>query len=165
MVNAFLKDPEPGKPHKERPEKFKRKNVQYLDIDDYDYYMHDGKIADKFKERKGTECIAWLLANPSVTSLRPYWISQRINPEVAEDWTKTNEKFKRQWAFMKQIIGDRREDGALKRQFAEKTHLFTAAHYLREYRDLEEWRTAIKAAQENDNEPLKILIEKFTSKS
>jgi hypothetical protein len=106
-----------------------------------------------------------VLANESVISVRPYWISQRINPEVAEDWTKTNEKFKRQWDFMKQIIGDRREYGSLTKKFAENTHLRTAAHYLREYRDLEEWREAIKAKEENNNEPLKILIEKFTSKS
>jgi hypothetical protein len=165
MVNAFRKDPEPGKPYKERKIATKRKNAVYLDLDDTDIYMFDGKIADNFKERKGNECIAWVLANTDVISVRPYWISQKINPEVAEDWTKTNDKFKRQWAFMKQIIGDRREHGALTRKLTERTHLVTAAHYLREYRDLEEWREAIKAKEENDNEPLKILIEKFTSKS
>ena len=157
-------DPAPGKPVKEQKTS-KRKNMPYVELDDGFLHMSDSKVADTFIVRKGNEFIAWILKNDKVTTMRPFWHLQGIHPDLAEDWTKRNSTFKQQWAFAKDIIGDRREDGALHKTLAERTHLFTASHYLKEYRALEEWREAIKAANDNGNtEPLKILIEKFSSK-
>jgi hypothetical protein len=167
MVNAFLKDPEPGKPSKMKlPKESKNPRCKYLDSYTDMIIFTRREAPDTFKIRKGEEFVLWALSNPKATRPRQFWHKQGIHIDVVKDWAKKNEVFNKLYDFGLQELGDHREEKAETREMPERVFFHSIPHYLPEMKELEEWRSALKTlAEDGDNEPLKILIERFSSKA
>jgi hypothetical protein len=167
MASGFLKDIPPDKPSKMKlPKEAKKPKCKYLDSYTDMLIFQRREAPDTFKIRKGEEFVLWALSNPNMTRPRQFWHKQGIHIDVAKGWTLKNEVFKKLYDFALQELGDHREEKAETREMPERVFFHSIPNYLPEMKELEEWRSALKTmAEEGDNEPLKILIERFTSKT
>lgn len=74
-------------------------------------WMTEAKI-----ERMGVELLQWA-ETPEATKLSKFFHARRITSKVVLDWCKKWPRFAEDYQLAKEIIGDRREDGALNKVF------------------------------------------------
>ncbi len=76
-------------------------------------------------------------------------------------WAERHEDVKNATIWIRQIIGDRRESGALKRKLDSATVLQMMPYYDEDWKAINEWRSRIKHENAAANEAKVVVIERF----
>jgi hypothetical protein len=133
-------------------------------IEDYeDFFLHRSHpVTQNFLDHLGQELLAYV-ENEKTQILRIEWffIQKRIPPRAARRWAEANEKFKETYETAKFILGMRRENGGLRKQFDSGLVSFTMPHYDPTWKELAEWKAKLKSDAEQEQVPTTVIFKKF----
>jgi hypothetical protein len=115
-------------------------------------------MTEKKIERLGIELLQWV-ETPEATKLSKFFHNRRITNQTVLEWCKKWPTFAEDYQLAKEIVGDRREDGALNKIFD--------AHFIRISMPMydEDWKNetirlaTLKIAQEQAQKPNTIIVE------
>ena len=77
-------------------------------------------------------------------SLRRFWIDKDILYGTAYEKCELYPEFKYWWDKTKQVMGDKRETGMLKKELAERSTAYTLHRYLDEYKHMDKYHADLK---------------------
>jgi hypothetical protein len=116
-------------------------------------WMNEAKL-----ERFTTELIAWA-QTPEATKLSLFLKMKGATYEDVETWCDRWPEFKKTLQFVKEMIGDRREDGGLRGLFSERMVIMSMPLYDREWKEESNRLAAIRDQQQVAESKRPIIIQ------
>jgi hypothetical protein len=101
-------------------------------------------ISRDYKLHFALEWVTVTKEDEDILTLGQFYNLKGINKSIVEGWVKDTPEVKEAHDFVMQIIGTRREVGALTRKLDANVFLRSAANYDSSWRDLEEWRNSMR---------------------
>lgn len=140
---------------------FSNKSAWMEDYQDF-FAFKQQPINEAFLERLGQELIIFAETHKGILRHEWFFTSKRIPLETVRRWVLKYPNFGNAFNTAKYIIGMRREDGALKKEFNEKIYLQSAQRYDAE--SIEDAKFHAKIRQEVESSlvrPQVIVIDKL----
>jgi len=129
-------------------------------MDDYqDFFTHKQQpVSEAFLKQLGQELV--LFAETTTGPLRVEWFftSKRIPPQTALRWAKKHHDFGQTYEISKYIIGMRRENGAIRKEFDVKMVLQSLHLYDPEFKEIALFHAKIKIEAMTDLEGRQVII-------
>lgn len=119
-------------------------------------------VSEEFVLTLFQEMRQWAIDNDDALKISQFWHIRRVPRTSMEMW---RDKFPSCGALYKEvmeIIGNRREIGAMKRKYTESITMQSMALYDKDWRDMAEWRAALSKKNEADEaKDTIVVIERF----
>ena len=112
-------------------------------------------VNEGFLDRLANELIEYA-EKTEVLRLEWFFTSKRIDPSTGRVWANKYPKFGNAYKIAKQIIGMRREDGALKKKYDAATIAHAQCHYDETWREVAQFKAKL-AADETGISGIKIV--------
>lgn len=145
----------------------KKRTYQYLETYKDLLLMQDVPVSVLFLERLGEDLVLWAKKakknwkeEDQDLKITPFFTERHIAESTYRGWRNKYPFFQERFLLAKQILGEARENGALRRKFDSATFLKSAPTYDPEWERLEEWRSRL-AKLEQQQEEMKLLVESF----
>ena len=139
----------------------KRRQYKYLETYKDLLTFQDIPVSELFLERLGEDLVLWAKKakkdwkeDDQDLKITPFFTDRHIGQSTYSNWVKKYPTFKEQIILAKQIIGDARENGALRRKFDSALVIKSAAIYDPEWVLLEEWRSRLAKLEQQQEEIL-----------
>lgn len=132
-------------------------------LEDYrDFFEHKLRpVTHAFLDHLGQELLLYAQKSSSL-SLEMFFINKYIQPKSGKRWADSYPNFNDSYQMAKMILGDRRERGALTKEFSEKIVLHSLHRYNPEFESDAKFHAKIKQELEVDNnKPQVIIIDKL----
>ena len=121
--------------------KVKQKPGAYYEIYK-DYFTGRKKpVPKRFIDKLGEDLVEWALKNNNALILTQFFLRKGIGSCTLYDWIKRFPDFKRSCEHAKQLIGNRREIGAITRKYEAGMIRTTMRLYSKDWKDLEDLRS------------------------
>lgn len=140
------------------------KKSQYKFFDEYfDYIqMKPVPISDGRLLEIASEVVKWALEDEGAITLSQFYCNLGIALATFQKWRRRCPELEEGCTIAKQIIGNRREKGALERRYAERTVLTSMAQYSPSWKKMEEWRSSLKVKEHSASRgDIKIVMESY----
>jgi len=123
---------------------------QYSDL----FLLREKPVPEVFVERMAADLIDWAINDDDALLLIDFQVSRLISPQTFTQWTKKFPFFMKAKRIALQIIGSRREKGALKNKLNANMIIKRQHAYDPDWKKDEEWRNElrVKAQQGGDKE-------------
>lgn len=118
-------------------------------------------VDDRFKDMLAQKLIKWAKEDENALKLSQFFLDNGISDDVVERWEKKHEGLRLAKKVAKQLIGNRREVGAMNRQFDSSMVKFTMPLYDPDWKGVEEWKSKLRVENEVQNESRIVVIEKY----
>lgn len=122
-------------------------------FDDYYYDMvtlREVPISEVTIEKIARDFLKWAMENDDALKVLPFFRERGISYDNLGRWRKRSKYFASAYQMAKEAIGDRRECGAIKRKYSEKTILSSMARYDKGWEKLEKWRSSLKKQEQDE---------------
>jgi len=135
----------------------------------YDEYMDmriwkRTPVTDAWKDKLAEELYNWAKDDPEALKLSQFYIERGISNPDFERWTETHEKLRMAHDAALIMIGNRRENGTVKNKYNVSIVMPSMPRYDKNWKELSEWRAALRAQAEKENRPdIKLVIENFNA--
>jgi len=142
--------------------------IKVIDLYKDLFVLRERPVSEVFIERFAADMINWATNNEDALVLIDFYVSRKVNPKVAWDWEKRFPQLKAAKELTLQIIGSRREKGALKNKLNPAMVMSQQAKYDPSWWKLEESRAQLKALTQQKNDPdikYVIAVEDFSEKT
>lgn len=121
----------------------------------YDHYLDNVSfrqtpISDRSLELLGKQLVNWALSDESALKIRPFFTQRGMGTNDVKRWRKRNKKFDAAYDLAFNVIGDRRECGALIRKLDSSMVIRTMALYDKDWKLLEIWRSEMKKKEQEE---------------
>jgi len=115
-------------------------------------------ITQAFVHRISQELVAWA-ENDDIGALKvsSFYLKKGISYETWSQWRKKYKEIDHAHKYSTMVIGNRREEGAIRKKFDAGTVNYTMPMYDPEWKELIEWRAKLKE-EEKDSGGTKIVI-------
>lgn len=114
-------------------------------------------VSDEFLKQLINDGIEWAANDPEAYKIKPFFKKRRITTNDIKRWQERSDEFAEGYQFMKEIIGDRREIGALKKQLDSAIVLRSMHQYDPEWLEIDQHHAALRKTDEQ--QPSKIQVE------
>lgn len=114
-------------------------------------------------KKLGRDLTQWALHDDDALTIRQFFNERGMGDNSIEKWQKKSPEFKAACKLAMSAIGTRREIGGIKKKFDSNFVSSSMAHYLKEYKALAEWRSALRDKADAKNETKVVIIERFPS--
>ena len=118
-------------------------------------------ISDAFLYNLSLKLVEWADKNPEATKLNKFLTENKIHWATFDDWRKRNKDLDHAATFALRRIGDRREDGAMGRKYAENTVLRSMHFYDPDWKAGEEWRSKLNESSTAQASTFNIHMDKI----
>ena len=126
------------------------------------FTMREKPVSEAFIERFTLDILEWSYHSPVLT-IMGFFKKKGISHSTFRSWRDKYPKLKEGYEHALEIIGERRELGALNRKLAENTVLRSMSNYSYDWSVLEAKREAYKTQQQNNNKSvITIKMEDWT---
>ncbi len=115
-------------------------------------------VNEGFLEHLGKELINFAETIEGPLRIEFFFISKRIPYQTGRDWARKYPIFERYYNTAKYILGMRREDGALRRNFSDKIYLQSAHRYDPESKEDAQFHAKLKQEVLTGMEGTKVII-------
>lgn len=113
-----------------------------------------------FLERLSEDLIKWVNESPDHLKITQFFTSRGIAISNLYKWLPKSEALQEAHAYALTVLGDKRELGALKKEYDSGMVRYTMPHYDKAWKELEEWRSKLKEDKEESGTKI-VVIEKF----
>lgn len=152
-----------SKPKKINPSRDREKAMTLLQRSEYAHFFSNCALrpaSQPFLEQLAIDLITWLDNNPDKLQIIGFLKERGIFPATIREWTKRNESLKNAYNWAMYTLGQRREEGAIRKEFDSSFVRYTMPMFDEDFKALEEWRSKLK--DENQEGGTKIVVlEKF----
>lgn len=128
----------------------KKRTYQYLETYKDLLLMQDVPVSVLFLERLGEDLVLWAKKakknwkeEDQDLKITPFFTERHIAESTYRGWRNKYPFFQERFLLAKQILGEARENGALRRKFDSATFLKSAPTYDPEWERLETWRAQL----------------------
>lgn len=112
-------------------------------------YSHREKpVNDRYIEEFAKEMVDWALHDEDALKITQFYNLKVIHNSVVDEWRKRNEVLSKAHAITLQVLGARRELGAIKGKLDSGIVRTTMAIYEKEWKDIEEWRSGLSKKED-----------------
>jgi len=119
-------------------------------------------VSERFIEQLALELIDWVKNNDDALKIEQFLVEHNICKSDLMRWIDKHPALSDAYAFAKMALGCRREIGGLKRKYDGSIVSFTMPQYDEAWVKNVEWRSNLKASQEQQIPEIKIVVlEKF----
>jgi hypothetical protein len=122
-------------------------------------------MTDVSLKRLGQALVQWALNDDDALTIRQFFDARGIGGSAIGKWQERCPKFRAAYKLAMSAIGTRREIGGIKKKFDSNFVSSSMAHYLKEYKALAEWRSALRQKEETKNDTKVVVIERYPSTS
>lgn len=147
------------------PKKKTTKKRPYTYFDEYrDLFTGRMKpVSDAFLDRLSQDLIDWVIKEEHALILKVFFREKGIGYRTAQKWAKRSPRLREAMDDAKDVIGSRREIGALMRIYDSGMVKLIQHFYDPEWKKSEEWRAELKAKQDEKakNNNIQWVLEKF----
>lgn len=98
-----------------------------------------------YLEQFADEWVQWATENDDALKITQFYNAKRIHNSTVDGWIKRCKKLEQAKELVLQIIGARRECGAINKKYDPALIKYTMPMYDKECKDLEEWRAGLAA--------------------
>jgi len=145
--------------------KAKKDKKEWTYFDEYfDFNSFKKKpVSEQWLMELAKRLVFWARDNEDALILNQFFTDEGIGKSTVANWKKRNERFNMSYDFAKQLIGIRREVGALKKKLDTHMIMFTMPQYSESWKELEEWRSSLKVKEQEKvgDRKITIVMEKF----
>jgi hypothetical protein len=127
-------------------------------MEDYqDFFTHKcHPVSQAFLDRLSCELIEYVENTKTIFRHEWFFTQKRIYPKTARRWAEQNEQFGRVYEVSKFILGMRREDKGLRKEFDSGLISTSMPLYDEEWRNLLEWKSKIA---EKNTAPSTVIVQ------
>ena len=127
-------------------------------MEDYqDFFTHRmHPVNQAFLDRLGAELIEYAETTKTIFRLEWFFTQKRIAPQTAREWASKNESFAKTYAIAKYVLGMRREDKGLRKEFDSSMISATMPLYDEDWKKLLEWKALMA---EKTNAPSTVIVQ------
>lgn len=132
-------------------------------LEDYrdTFSMRVKPISSSFITRLSKELVKWSVSTDTALTLGKFYIMKGILKKTFYKWVKKYPEMTDAHSVAMQIIGIRREEGALTRKFEPSTVKHTMPLYCEDIRELELWRSKLKENENSQIAPSVVVLDKI----
>lgn len=112
-------------------------------------------------EQLACKLLKWAHTDPTAYKLSQFWKNEGINSTTLKRWSDRSPMLQEAIQAAREIIGDRREIGALKRQLSEGIVASSMSIYDPEWKAMAEWRASLKQEKDSQSNPVTVVIENY----
>lgn len=122
-------------------------------------------VSEQWLAELSKRLVFWAKDNDDALILNEFFLKEGIGKSTVANWKKQSKLFKNSYDFAKQIIGTRREIGALNKKFDTNVVMFTMPMYSKSWKELEEWRSSLKVKEleKAGKQTITVVMEKVQS--
>jgi hypothetical protein len=118
-------------------------------------------ISKDIIEKLALEYVNFTLSNPKVLKPSEFYTHKGMLRQSFENLRGNHPVLEEAHEFVKMIIGDRRETGALEKRLDAGIVSFTMPLYDKDWKELNEWRSKLKDPDQASNETKIVVLEKY----
>lgn len=133
---------------------------EYPDV----YAFKTTPVSEVLLDRLFQELLDWAESNEDALKITEFFLRKRIGSDTVARFRARDKKYDDAYNHALQLIGNRREIGALKRKLDSGIVAYTMAHYDPSWVKLAEWRAALKKESEGQQgNNITVVMETFPS--
>lgn len=134
------------------------KQEYYLDL--FSFKMHP--VSNDYLIKFALEWVNWVCNNEDVLTVNEYFICKGVHARTVWNWKQRCAELKEAHAFVLQVLGTRREKGALTRKYDSNMVRLTMSLYDSKWKELEEWQAQLRTKETQAINGIRVVeIERF----
>lgn len=136
----------------------------------YDEYIDLTNLKTKPASREWLEGLAlrlmdWAINNDDALKITQFSLNEKIYHNDLVRWKEKHDFIAKAYSVAMLAIGNRRENGGIKKKYDSGMVSYTMAHYDKDWKELAEWKSKLNAKEEDKPQTKIVIIEKFTEET
>lgn len=143
----------------------KKSSIKSIDAYSDLFILRERPVSEVFIERLAADMLEWAINNEDALKMIDFFVDRKISPKTVWKWEKKFPMLKEAKEMAIQIIGSRREKGAIKNKYNASVIMSQMAKYDPTWWKLEEKRAELRARTQQKIDPdvkYAIVVEDFS---
>lgn len=120
-------------------------------------------VSEAFVQKMGTELVQWAMNDKKAYKLSQFFAEKGINRSTIHRWMDKHPDFKDAYEHAKEIIGNRREVGALERKLDATIVKATMHRYDPEWMEIDKYHSDLSKKVDDLKGDIKVIMQQYIS--
>jgi len=120
-------------------------------------------VTQKFLDRVSNELITWAKTDPDAFKISQFYLDKGFQMKTYYDWVKKYPIMKTAHSQALELIGNRREIGAMQKKLDTNIVSHMMPHYDPQWKEMVQWRNKLKAEADEKSGTKIVVMERFPS--